>query len=91
MRAQNFTILQLLAHCRLSLNFSQDARLQQIIESGDMEQLAEIVLNGEGGRLLNLKCKEPEIQAFLNNVPSYMVCISLPFNQYNLKNNQTKT
>lgn len=52
---------------------SQDARLQQIIESGDMEQLAEIVLNGEGSRLLGLKSKEPEIQAFLNNVPSYMV------------------
>lgn len=52
---------------------SQDARLQQIIESGDLEQLAEIVLNGEGGRLLGLKSKEPEIQAFLNNVPSYMV------------------
>ncbi|XP_051860134.1 uncharacterized protein LOC117570110 isoform X2 [Drosophila albomicans] len=49
-----------------------DARLQEIIESGDMEQLAEIVLNGEGGRLLSLKSKEPEIQAFLNNVPSYM-------------------
>ncbi|KAH8407430.1 hypothetical protein KR222_000860, partial [Zaprionus bogoriensis] len=50
----------------------EEARLQQIIESGDMEQLAEIVLNGEGGRLLGLKSKEPEIQAFLNNVPSYM-------------------
>ncbi|KAH8369903.1 hypothetical protein KR093_001416, partial [Drosophila rubida] len=50
----------------------EDARLQDIIESGDMEQLAEIVLNGEGGRLLSLKSKEPEIQAFLNNVPSYM-------------------
>ncbi|KAM8711218.1 hypothetical protein ACLKA7_000368 [Drosophila subpalustris] len=50
----------------------EDARLQQIIESGDMEQLAEIVLNGDGGRLLNLKSKEPEIQAFLSNVPSYM-------------------
>ncbi|EDW09097.2 uncharacterized protein Dmoj_GI20328, isoform A [Drosophila mojavensis] len=50
----------------------EDGRLQQIIESGDMEQLAEIVLNGEGGRLLGLKSKEPEIQAFLNNVPSYM-------------------
>lgn len=43
-----------------------------------MEQLAEIVLNGEGGRLLGLKSKEPEIQAFLNNVPSYMVCNSSP-------------
>ncbi|KAH8307053.1 hypothetical protein KR044_004237 [Drosophila immigrans] len=50
----------------------EDARLLEVIEAGDMEQLAEIVLNGEGARLLSLKSKEPEIQAFLNNVPSYM-------------------
>lgn len=43
------------------------------MESGDLEQLAEIVLNGEGGSLVGLKSPEPEIQAFLNNVPSYMV------------------
>jgi len=43
------------------------------VESGDLEQLAEIVLNGEGGSLVGLKSPEPEIQAFLNNVPSYMV------------------
>ncbi|XP_017837898.1 uncharacterized protein LOC108596523 isoform X2 [Drosophila busckii] len=49
-----------------------DARLQQIIDAGDLEQLAEIVLSGEGARLLKLKANEPEIQAFLNNVPSYM-------------------
>lgn len=63
------------------LCLSQDTRLHQIIESGDMEQLAEIVLNGEGSRLLGLKSKEPEIQAFLNNVPSYMVGISLPLSR----------
>ncbi|XP_022227608.2 uncharacterized protein LOC111077577, partial [Drosophila obscura] len=50
----------------------EEARMKQIIESGDLEQLAEIVLNGEGASLLNLKSKEAEIQAFLNNVPSYM-------------------
>ncbi|KAH8253993.1 hypothetical protein KR032_007931, partial [Drosophila birchii] len=50
----------------------EDTRIQRIVESGDLEQLAEIVLNGEGGRLMGLKSPEPEIQAFLNNVPSYM-------------------
>ncbi|XP_033252254.1 uncharacterized protein LOC117191521 [Drosophila miranda] len=50
-----------------------EARMKQIIESGDLEQLAEIGLNGEGASLLNPKSKEAEIQAFLNNVPSYMV------------------
>ncbi|KAH8305994.1 hypothetical protein KR018_009809, partial [Drosophila ironensis] len=50
----------------------EDKRIQRIVESGDLEQLAEIVLNGDGGRLVNLKSPEPEIQAFLNNVPTYM-------------------
>ncbi|KAH8308888.1 hypothetical protein KR059_002762, partial [Drosophila kikkawai] len=50
----------------------EDTRIQGIVESGDLEQLAEIVLNGDGGRLMGLKSPEPEIQAFLNNVPSYM-------------------
>nr|XP_017003122.2 uncharacterized protein LOC108061450 isoform X2 [Drosophila takahashii] len=50
----------------------EDERIKRIVESGDLEQLAEIVLNGEGGSLVGLKSQEPEIQAFLNNVPSYM-------------------
>ncbi|XP_065719832.2 uncharacterized protein [Drosophila suzukii] len=47
-------------------------RIKRIVDAGDLEQLAEIVLNGEGGSLVGLKSQEPEIQAFLNNVPSYM-------------------
>nr|XP_016930663.1 uncharacterized protein LOC108010299 isoform X1 [Drosophila suzukii] len=47
-------------------------RIKRIVDAGDLEQLAEIVLNGEGGNLVGLKSQEPEIQAFLNNVPSYM-------------------
>ncbi|XP_044314543.1 uncharacterized protein LOC108042676 isoform X2 [Drosophila rhopaloa] len=50
----------------------ENERIKRIVESGDLEQLAEIVLNGEGGSLVGLKSQEPEIQAFLNNVPSYM-------------------
>lgn len=38
-----------------------------------MEQLAQIVLNGDGQKLLNVEATEPEIQAFLRNVPNYMV------------------
>nr|XP_043066763.1 uncharacterized protein LOC108121417 isoform X2 [Drosophila bipectinata] len=51
---------------------AEDTRIKGIVESGDLEQLAEIVLNGEGGRLMGLTSPEPEIQAFLNNVPTYM-------------------
>lgn len=38
-----------------------------------MEQLASLVLNGEGRKLMSLNSDQPEIQAFLDNVPAYMV------------------
>lgn len=43
-----------------------------MVESGNMEQLAAIVLNGEGDRLVGQTSDNPEIQAFLDNVPIYM-------------------
>lgn len=48
-----------------------------IIERGDMEQLAALVLNGEGAQLVGMDSKQPEIQAFLDNVPAYMVCSNI--------------
>ncbi|XP_058815668.1 uncharacterized protein LOC131679117 isoform X3 [Topomyia yanbarensis] len=53
-------------------NEPEDRSLQEVIDSGDMEQLAVIVLNGKGGKLLGRRSELPEIQAFLDNVPSYM-------------------
>lgn len=38
-----------------------------------MEQLALLVLNGDGRRLIEHTSEQPEIQAFLANVPAYMV------------------
>lgn len=38
-----------------------------------MEQLAALVLNGEGTQLVGMESKQAEIQAFLDNVPAYMV------------------
>lgn len=38
-----------------------------------MEQLAAMVLNGDGRRLIEHSSDQPEIQAFLANVPAYMV------------------
>lgn len=38
-----------------------------------MEQLAALVLNGEGRKLISTNSDKPEIQAFLDNVPAYMV------------------
>lgn len=38
-----------------------------------MEQLAALVLNGEGSKLIGMDAQQQEIQAFLDNVPAYMV------------------
>ncbi|XP_050325575.1 uncharacterized protein LOC126756511 isoform X5 [Bactrocera neohumeralis] len=53
---------------------SEDNRsdIREAIEAGDMEQLAQIVLNGDGKKLVNMHSHNPDIQAFLSNVPNYM-------------------
>ncbi|XP_037035918.1 uncharacterized protein LOC119074076 isoform X3 [Bradysia coprophila] len=46
--------------------------IKNIINSGDMEQLAALVLNGKGLKLIGQTSSSPEIQAFLDNVSAYM-------------------
>uniref|UniRef100_A0A6P7GN83 Arginine kinase-like isoform X2 n=1 Tax=Diabrotica virgifera virgifera TaxID=50390 RepID=A0A6P7GN83_DIAVI len=43
-----------------------------LVETGNMEQLAALVLNGEGERLVGMSSDNPELQTFLENVPTYM-------------------
>ncbi|KAG5684639.1 hypothetical protein PVAND_013859 [Polypedilum vanderplanki] len=50
----------------------QEDDIQKIINSGDMEQLAALVLDGNGKKLVGRISKQPDIQAFLENVPIYM-------------------
>lgn len=38
-----------------------------------MEQLALMVLNGQGRDLIGKKTTQPDIQAFIDNVSTYMV------------------
>lgn len=40
-----------------------------------MEMLATLVLNGEGSRLIGRHSRNSELQAFLDNVPTYMVIV----------------
>lgn len=63
--------------------------IKSIIESGDMEQLAALVLNGHGTKLIGMTTNQAEIQAFLDNVPAYMVKI-LKIHKKDLKNNKKK-
>ncbi|XP_025834540.1 uncharacterized protein LOC108739922 isoform X2 [Agrilus planipennis] len=46
--------------------------VNQLIHSDNMERLAALVLNGNGNWLIGHKSPNPEIQAFLDNVPVYM-------------------
>lgn len=41
----------------------------------NMEQLAAIVLTGEGHRLVGRQSSNPELQAFIDSVPGYMVSL----------------
>lgn len=50
-----------------------DEGIQALIDNGDMEQLATLVLSGEGNRLVGMVSTQPEIQAFLDNIPAYIV------------------
>lgn len=42
-----------------------------------MEELAVLVLNGEGNKLVGRTSSQPDIQAFLENIPLYMVKIEI--------------
>ena len=58
-----------------------DLEVEELTQNGNMEQLAELVLNGEGRRLVGRQSSNPELQAFIDDVPAYMVLlISLFFN-----------
>lgn len=48
-----------------------------------MEELAVLVLNGEGSKLVGRTSTQPDIQAFLENIPLYMVKLKKLKNYFN--------
>lgn len=50
-----------------------DPEIEKLLETGNMEQLATLVLNGEGRRLVGRDSGNAELQTFIDRVPSYMV------------------
>ncbi|XP_031788022.1 uncharacterized protein LOC100121644 isoform X3 [Nasonia vitripennis] len=52
-----------------------DEETAELVENGSMEQLAALVLTGEGHRLVGRHSSNPELQAFIDNVPAYMAKI----------------
>lgn len=57
-----------------------DPEVTELINTANMEMLATLVLNGEGARLIGRHSGNQELQAFLENVPVYMVKILLLIN-----------
>ncbi|XP_018046486.1 PREDICTED: uncharacterized protein LOC108685980 isoform X1 [Atta colombica] len=53
-------------------SMGQDLEVDSLLENDNMEQLAVLVLNGEGRRLVGRQCGNPELQAFIDNIPTYM-------------------
>lgn len=49
--------------------------VDRMIDEGDVEALATMVLNGEGDKLLGKNSTKAEVQVFLENLPSYLVII----------------
>ncbi|XP_075977501.1 uncharacterized protein LOC142977487 isoform X2 [Anticarsia gemmatalis] len=49
-----------------------DPEVTDLINNANMEMLATLVLNGEGSRLIGRQSRNSELQAFLDNVPTYM-------------------
>ncbi|KFB49185.1 hypothetical protein ZHAS_00017185 [Anopheles sinensis] len=67
---------QLQSQNQQQINLAEQPNMQQTvqdaIDAADLEQLAAIVLNGEGKQLVGKTSEQTEIQAFLDNVPAYM-------------------
>ncbi|XP_019698177.1 uncharacterized protein LOC105185779 [Harpegnathos saltator] len=53
-------------------SMARDPEVDNLLANGNMEQLAALVLNGEGRRLVGRQSGNPELQAFIDNVPAYM-------------------
>ncbi|XP_047511716.1 uncharacterized protein LOC125054085 [Pieris napi] len=57
---------------RLVIDNQIDPEVTELINTVNLEMLATLVLNGEGSRLIGRYSDNLELQAFLENVPSYM-------------------
>lgn len=55
------------------------AAAEELVAAGDMESMAEMVLNGKGAALLNMASNNADVQLFINNIPQYIVSLGLKF------------
>ncbi|CAL4087373.1 unnamed protein product, partial [Meganyctiphanes norvegica] len=53
------------------------AKIREYIRSANVEALEDVVLNGQGSKLVNQHATDPKVRSFLKIVPSYMSKIDL--------------
>ncbi|XP_039309739.1 uncharacterized protein LOC105196161 isoform X2 [Solenopsis invicta] len=73
-------------------SMGRDPEVESLLDDGNMEQLAALVLNGEGRRLIKRQSGNPELQAFIDNVPAYMAkirAVHMAAREGNLRNLQS--
>ena len=58
--------------------------IREIMNEGNLEELASIVLCGDGEKLLNKVTQNSNSQEFINNIPSYMVIFNFCVRGYDL-------
>lgn len=58
------------------------SQIRELIAEGNIDALEDLVLQGQGDRLLGETSSNPKIQSFLNIVPMYMVSITFIFFLY---------
>ncbi|KAI5711045.1 hypothetical protein M8J75_013608 [Diaphorina citri] len=56
-------------------DYNKERRIDELIEEGDLEKLADLILEGDGDLLRGKRSQHSEVQRFLTNVPSYMAKI----------------
>lgn len=55
------------------------AYIKQLIRSGDLEKLQNLVLEGQGKRLIGAYSPDYKIRSYLKSVPSIMVSLKFSF------------
>lgn len=54
-------------------NSSNSAHI--IVDEGDLDTIADYILDGKHEQLTGIKSDSPEVQDFLDKIPFYVVCI----------------
>lgn len=55
-----------------------DEEISRAVKTTDWDKMVELVLNGEGDRLMEQKSEDEEVQEFLDNIRAFQVSVQRP-------------